>query len=106
MEVIYLAALLLGILAHVLKQLVGARRAGGYVSLQCYFLSSWPETLLAVCCSLGLWLALPELPHFFPDLAPKLGFSGQQTALGSFLCGFVGNSLADILGGRLARLVR
>jgi hypothetical protein len=97
-------ALLLGIAAHALKQIIGARRAGTYVSLREYFLQSWAETALAVVCALAMYLAYPEIPVLFPALAAALGIGTTQTAFGAFLCGFVGNSLADILGGRLVRI--
>lgn len=99
-------ALLLGILAHALKQIVTARRMGTYRGLYCYVVDSWPETLLAVVCSLGLYLALPEIAVLFPDLAATLGIPPVPTLIGSFFAGFVGNSLADVLGGRLVRLVQ
>jgi len=54
------AMLILGILAHALKQLVGAKRVGSGLAARQYFLEYWPETLLAVVCSLAMYFGLPE----------------------------------------------
>jgi hypothetical protein len=101
-----LIALALGVLAHALKQLVAARRLGTYRGLRSYFVDGWPESLLAVVCSVGLYLVLPELAVLFPDLAATIGLPPHPTIIGAFFAGFMGNSLADVLGGRLVRLVQ
>jgi hypothetical protein len=101
-----LIALILGVLAHALKQVVSARRLGAYRGLYAYVVDSWPESLLAAVCSVGLYLGLPELALLFPDLAATVGLPDHPTIIGSFFAGFVGNSLADVLGGRLVRLVQ
>lgn len=101
-----LCALALGILTHVLSQIVGARRAGGYISLRCYFVQSWPETMMALTGALGLWLALPELAAMIPDVAGPVELGGQRSILGSFGIGLASNAMADALGGRLSRLIR
>lgn len=98
--------LFLGILAHALKQLVGAKRAGAGLTAQAYFVDCWPETALAAICSIGLYFGLPELAGLFPELASKIGLPPHPTMIGSFFVGFMGNSLADILGGRISRVVQ
>lgn len=98
-------ALFLGILAHALKQIVTARRAGSFSGLKDYFLVSWPETALALVCSLAMYFAWPEVPTLMPAIAAGVGIGPDQTFIGAFLCGFVGNSLADLLAGRLQRIV-
>lgn len=98
--------LILGILAHALKQLIGAKRAGAGMTYRAYFIDCWPESLLAVVCSLGMYFGLPELAQLFPDLAGTIGLPDYPTMIGSFFAGFMGNSLADLLGGRITRLVQ
>lgn len=99
-------ALLLGMLAHTLKQLITSRVTPGVpITLRQYFLTSWQETLFAVLCSIGLFIGYPEVPQWFPALGAFLTLPSYPTPLGGFLCGFIGNSLADILGGRLTKVV-
>ena len=96
-----LLTLALGVLAHTLKQMLPARRAGTWPGLTAYFVDYWPETLLAAICSVGLWMSLPELAA----LIPALGAAGaRQSHLLAFLLGYAGNSFADILGDRAKRL--
>lgn len=92
-------ALICGLAAHVLKQMIAAKRAGTWPGLVPYLAGFWQETLLATVCSVGLFLALPELAA----LIPALGVVKESVVL-AFLCGFVGNSFADILGERAKRL--
>ena len=101
-----LLMLLLGVLAHSLKQLIAAKRAGAGMPALDYFLTYWPETLLATVCSVGMYFGLPELAQMFPDLAATIGLPPHPTLIGSFFAGFMGNSLADLLGGRISRLVQ
>lgn len=98
--------LILGILAHALKQLAGAKRAGAGMKPRAYFIEYWPETLLAVVCSVSMYFVLPELAQLFPDLAATIGLPPRPTMILSFFAGFLGNSLADLLGGRISRLVQ
>lgn len=98
--------LVLGILAHALKQLIAAKRSGAGMTARVYFLTFWPESLLAAVCSLGMYFGLPELARLFPDLANTIGLPPEPTMIGSFFAGFMGNSLADVLGGRISRLVQ
>jgi hypothetical protein len=100
------AMLILGILAHALKQLVGAKRVGSGLAARQYFLEYWPETLLAVVCSLAMYFGLPEMAQIFPDLAAQIGLPPRPVMILSFFAGFLGNSLADLLGGRISRLVQ
>lgn len=93
-------AMILGLLAHSLKQLIAARRNTAGLNLNAYVLEHWPETLLASISAVVMWLGLPEIASLFPDLARALGVSDSQTILSSFVVGFMSNSLADFLGGR------
>ncbi len=99
-----LFAMLCGLLAHSLKQLIAARRNAAGLTARAYVTDHWPETLLATVSAVVLWLGLPEIAAMFPDLARALGVSDQQTVLSSFVVGFMANSLADFLGGRARAL--
>lgn len=93
-------ALVLGLAAHSLKQLIAARRNAADLTVRAYFFGHWPEGLLATISAVVLYLGLPELAAMFPDLAGSLGVNGSQTVLSSFVVGYMANSLADFLGGR------
>lgn len=97
-------ALTCGLVAHALKQYIASRRLGAPVSTRQYWIEHWPETTLAVICAVVLYLGLPEIAAAWPDMATALGLTGQQTILSSFVAGFVSNSLADFLGGRVRTL--
>lgn len=96
------AVMVLGVLTHVLKQFIGASRIQSTITLQQYVLAHGAESIVSAACALVLWLGLPELTLLAPDLATSIGLSGKQGVLSSFACGFVANSLADVLGGRVA----
>lgn len=96
-----LLAMLCGVLIHVLKQLIAARRTQAGLTLRCYVFDHWPESLLSLLCSFVLYLAIPEIATLFPDFAKSVGITAQQTILSSFAAGFIGNSLADFLGNRV-----
>lgn len=93
-------AVVCGLLVHILKQLITARRAQASLSLRGYILNHWPESLLSLLCALVLFLAIPELAALFPDFAKPLGLEQRQTIISSFVAGFMGNSIADFIGGR------
>lgn len=93
-------ALVCGLVAHALKQLIVARRNTADLSVSNYALTHWPETMLAVVSAIVLYLGLPEIAAMFPDLAAALGIGGSQSVLSSFVVGYMANSLADFLGGR------
>lgn len=96
------AALLCGIYVHTAKQIRAAKKLK--VTIRSYFTESMGETITSAVCSLIGYLALPELAHQFPDLAGTIGLTDQQTVLSSFLVGYMGNSLADFVGGRAEKL--
>lgn len=98
---ITLLAMLCGVLVHVLKQLIAARRAQTGLTLRAYVFDHWPETLLSLLCSFVLYLAIPEIAALFPDFAKSIGIADKQSIISSFAAGFIGNSLADFLGNRV-----
>ncbi len=93
-------ALLCGVAAHILKQLITARRNRAGVTARDYLVVHWPETLLATISAAVLYLGLPEIAVLFPDLSSSLGVGTRQSVLSSFVVGFMANSIADFLGGR------
>lgn len=93
--------LLGGIIAHAAKQFQTARSNKATLTIKGYAVDNLPETVIAVIGSLVLWAGLPELATMFPSLAEKLGIGAQVGILSSFGCGFVGNSIADLWGGRV-----
>jgi hypothetical protein len=99
-----LFAVLSGIFVHILKQLIAARRNGVKVTLKAYAMYHLAETVLCALCGVVFYLALPELSALAPELASKIGLEKNQTILSSFAAGYIGNSLADFLGGRVASL--
>lgn len=100
-----IVGLALGVLVHALKQLVTARRVAGVKpGFVTYFRDNIPETLFSILCSMVFYYALPELVVYFPEVLNPLGFPSSRTFLSGFLAGFVGNSFADFLGGRINTL--
>ena len=95
-----------GIVAHSLKQFITARNNEQNVTFKTYYLVHWPETVVALIGSFVLWVGIPEVAQFFPAFANSIGITGGVGILSSFLCGFVGNSLADFMGGRVATVVK
>jgi hypothetical protein len=93
-------ALLCGVAAHVLKQLIAARRNQAGLNMRSYCLTHWPEGVLALVSAAVLYLGLPEIAAMFPDLSKALGVGSEQSVLSSFVVGYMANSLADFLGGR------
>lgn len=93
-------ALLAGLFAHSLKQLIAARRNQVQLTPRQYVLGCWPETMLGTMTAIVFWLGQPEIVSMFPDVARQIGFGSSQSILSSFAVGFIGNSLADFLGGR------
>ena len=97
-------ALLAGLAALSLTHLIALKRNGRRLTrtvLHEYAVQNWPETTLGTICAFVLWLGMPELAASFPDVAAAIGLKGERTVLSSFICGFVGNVLADLLGGRV-----
>lgn len=94
------AVLLGGIVTHSLKQFGTAKVNKTEVTLRSYYGNHWPETAIAVIGSLVLWGGLPELVVMMPEFAQTIGLGSDVGIFSSFLCGFVGNSLADLFGSR------
>lgn len=92
--------LLGGIATHSLKQFVTARVNKAEVTAGSYYGKHWPETAIAVIGSLVLWGGLPELVVVMPEFSATIGLGSTVGIFSSFLCGFVGNSLADLFGSR------
>lgn len=103
---ISIIATLLGFLTHTGKQMITSRAtAGRPLTLAEYLSASWIETFTAASCSAGLFLAYPEIGSWFPGLGMAANLPTTQTPFGGFVCGFIGNSLADMLGGRITQIV-
>lgn len=98
------AILLAGIAVHSLKQFRTAKANQADITFNSYFLEHWPETVTAAIGSIVLWAGLPEIAQLMPDFASSIGLSGDVGIVSSFVCGFVGNSLADLIGGRAKSL--
>lgn len=94
------AVLLGGIIVHALKQFRTAKTNRAEITVRSYFVNHWAETAIAAIGSMVLWIGLPELADIAPDLAANIGLDGDVGILSSFVCGFVGNSIADLVGGR------
>jgi hypothetical protein len=97
-------ALLCGLYVHTAKQIRNAKKIDVKVTYKSYFADNLGETITSAVCSLVGYLALPELAHQFPEMAKTAGLSEQQSVLSSFIVGYMGNSLADFLGGRAEKL--
>lgn len=97
-------ALVAGLVCHGLKQFRTARAAGSGITVADYVTAHWPETSTAIIAATVLWAGLPELAGVMPDAARSLGVGDHVGILSSFACGFVGNSLADFIGGRAKAL--
>lgn len=93
-------ALLAGIIVHALKQFRTARANKADLTAGGYFGKNWPETVIAGLSAIVLWVGLPEIAATFPELAEQIGLGGDVGVVSSFACGFVANSLADLVGGR------
>jgi len=102
---ISLVALFLGLCAHTLKQLVASRNTpGDSLTLHQYLSGSWAETGIAVATAIGLFLIYPEIGNIIP-MSAKFHWPVTQSPLGGFVCGYFGNSLADVLGTRITKVV-
>jgi hypothetical protein len=97
-------ALLCGLYVHTAKQIRNAKKLDVKVTYKSYFADNLGETITSFVCSLVGYLALPELAAHFPEMAKMAGLSADHTVLSSFIVGYMGNSLADFLGGRVEKL--
>jgi hypothetical protein len=86
---------LVGVLTHWLKQLALARKATpegfGRIDVKTYWLTYWPETLTMVTSTLAGIALLHELNYLSPVAA--------------FGVGYLGNSAADLVGGRVQAMI-
>jgi hypothetical protein len=86
---------LLGVLTHWAKQVTLARRANvpgmGVISLKDYWVTYWPETITAISSTVAGIALLHELGHVTPVAAYGVGY--------------LGNSAADLIGGRVQAML-
>jgi hypothetical protein len=86
---------LMGVITHWLKQLVMMRKASpagfGVLSIRQYWIEHWPETLMAATSAAAAVTLLHELNHL--------------TAASAWGAGYLGNSAADLIGGRVQAMI-
>lgn len=85
---------LCGVLSHWLKQLITVRNTAGpgtSIGLRAYWLTHWPESLFCLMSTVG------GIAFFYE--------SGMLTHAMAYAVGFMGNSMADMLGGRVQAMV-
>lgn len=92
--------LISGVIVHALKQFQTARTNQADITIKSYFVEHWPESVTATLGSLVLWIGLPEIASMFPEFAESVGLGSSVGIVSSFACGFIGNSVADLIGGR------
>lgn len=93
-----------GMVVHIAKQFRTARVNQADITIRAYFVEHWPETATGIIGSLVLWMGLPELAEAFPEVAAAIKLGDEVGIFSSFVCGFVGNSLADLVGNRAAAI--
>jgi len=91
--VVTIMMLLLGICTHWLKSMIQARRTEGLqtLSVSVYWLRFWPESLVTLFSGIAGYVFLID--------------SDNLTALNAYGIGYIANSLADIIGTRVAAMV-
>lgn len=86
---------LLGVFTHWLKQIVMMKKANpsgfGHITLKSYWIDNWPETLMAATSAAAAVTLLHELNHL--------------TAASAWGAGYLGNSAADLIGGRVQAMI-
>lgn len=86
---------LLGVATHWLKQLAMARRQNvpdmGPLTTREYWLKCWPETLAALTSTFAGIALLHEVDYL--------------SATTAFGIGYIGNSAADLIGGRVQAMI-
>jgi hypothetical protein len=86
---------LCGVLTHWAKQVMLARRSNvpgmAVISLWDYWVKYWPETVVAVTSTVAGIALLHELGHVTPVAAYGVGY--------------LGNSAADLIGGRVQAML-
>lgn len=84
---------LLGVVTHWMKQIAIARKSPGMapIGVREYWLTYWPETIAAATSSVAGIALLSELGYLTPATA--------------FGVGYLGNSAADLIGGRVQAMI-
>jgi hypothetical protein len=86
---------LLGVLTHWMKQVALARKPNvpgmAVITLKAYWITYWPETLAAATSTAAGVAMLHELGYLTPAAA--------------FGVGYLGNSAADLIGGRVQAMI-
>jgi hypothetical protein len=86
---------LMGVCTHWLKQLVMMKKATpsgfGHITLKAYWVDHWPETLMAATSAAAAVTLLYEIEHL--------------TAASAWGAGYLGNSAADMIGGRVQAMI-
>lgn len=85
----------MGVITHWLKQLAMTRRQAvpdmGTISLKVYWVQCWPETVAALTSTFAAIALLYDF-HYL-------------TAATAFGAGYIGNSAADLIGGRVQAMI-
>lgn len=86
---------LLGVVTHWMKQVAMARKTSptgiGMISVRDYWITYWPETIAAVTSTVAGVALLAEMGYLSP--------------VASFGVGYLGNSAADLIGGRVQAMI-
>lgn len=86
---------LMGVVTHWLKQLVMMKKANpegfGHITFKQYWVDHWPETLMAATSAAAAVTLLYEIEHL--------------TAASAWGAGYLGNSAADLIGGRVQAMI-
>lgn len=86
---------LMGVLTHWLKQVVMMKKTNpegfGRITFKQYWIDHWPETLMAATSAAAAVTLLYELDHL--------------TAASAWGAGYLGNSAADLIGGRVQAMI-
>lgn len=93
----------LGLLLHAFKQLRTAKKVGNPTTLKSYFVDNWEESLTSVVSGVLFLLGFQEICVLFPE-AGKVFSLGNGSLLYGAMCGGLGNSIADGIGGRVQKL--
>lgn len=93
-------ALVGGMIVHSLKHFRQAKVAGVSLTFKAYWIDNWDTSATSFISAAVLWAGIPEIAQMFPDAAASVGVDGKVGIIGSFACGIIGNSLADLLGKR------
>jgi uncharacterized membrane protein len=83
----------LGVITHWMKQIMLARKSASMtpLSVRSYWVTYWPETIAAATSSVAGVALMQELGYLTPAVA--------------FGVGYLGNSAADLIGGRVQAMI-